>query len=129
MTTSITDIARTLVAQLEAGASQQEIANKLAAYLVDERRHNDVRAIMREVEKHMLSEHGRLYVRATSAHPLNDAQIQHITQIFGTQEGVREVVVETDIDSSVVGGVRCETANSRLDLTVRRQLQNLKTFA
>lgn len=129
MTATNADIARTIVAQLLSGTSRAEVATRLAAYLVEERRPNDLRGIMREVEKQMLSDHGRLYVRAVSRHPLSEEQTQTITQIFGTQPGVKEVVVETEIDTTVVGGVRCETANSRLDLTVRRQLQNLKTLA
>ena len=46
--------------------------------------------------------------------------------MFGSAEGVKKVIIEETIDKTVIGGVRCETAEKRLDLTVHRQLQRLK---
>lgn len=127
-TVSNSAIARTLIARLQAGEPMQDVSKKLAAYLIDERRQGEARTIIREVERRMLNEFGVLYVRATSAHALNQAQIATIQQTFmdHASGAANKVVVEQIIDPTVIGGVRCETADARLDLTVRRQLQQLK---
>lgn len=122
-------IARALLADLKAGKSTAELTSSLAAFLIEERRQGDARAIVREVERRLLCEDGILIVRVTTAHPLSAEQQKRIEAIFAGQPGVKKVQLETTINKGVIGGVRCETAEARLDLTVRRQLQRLTTVA
>lgn len=119
-------IARALLADIANGTSMTDATSSLAAYLIEERRVNDTSAIVRDVERQLLVSKGDLYVRATTATPLNSEMKDQIRAMFGSAEGVKKVIIEETIDKTVIGGVRCETAEKRLDLTVHRQLQRLK---
>ena len=119
-------IARALLADIANGTSMTDATSSLAAYLIEERRVNDTSAIVRDVERQLLVSKGELYVRATTATPLNSEMKDQIRAMFGSAEGVKKVIIEETIDKTVIGGVRCETAEKRLDLTVHRQLQRLK---
>ncbi|MEI6481098.1 MAG: F0F1 ATP synthase subunit delta [Candidatus Saccharibacteria bacterium] len=121
-----TTIARAVLADIARGASMQDVTKSLAAFLIEERRVADASAIVRDIERQLLVSKGELYVRATSATPLASDMLEQIKTMFNTSGDVKKVVIEETIDKTVIGGVRCETAEKRLDLTVHRQLQRLK---
>ncbi len=123
---SNTSLARATLAQLKSGKNMAQATKSLAAYLTLERRLGDSQAIIREVERILLSEDGKLYVHATSAFALSEVQMAEITKIFAEQTGAKDIIIHQTIDSDVIGGVRLQTADHQLDLTVQRQLQRLK---
>jgi len=47
-------VARAVVSELKAGRSIARVSASLASYLIDERRMNDVGAIIRDIEKQLL---------------------------------------------------------------------------
>ena len=61
-----------------------------------------------------------------SAHALSEAQKAQISTIFGKATDAKEIILQETIDPDVIGGVRLQTADHQLDLTVQRQLQRLK---
>lgn len=119
-------IAQALLTDLKSGKDYKKSVDSLAAYLVEEKRLVDLKAVIRDVEKILLSSEGTLYVHATSAFELDQKMVDEITDLFQKQSGAKKVIVEQTIDKSVIGGVRCETVDYTLDLTLRRQLQRLK---
>lgn len=119
-------IARALLADISAGKSAKTIATSLAAYLIEERRLNDVSAILRDLERQLMAKESKLYVHAETAHALAAQQVAEIAKIFTEATGAKEVIIQETINSDVIGGVRLTTADQQLDLTVRRQLQRLK---
>jgi ATP synthase F1 delta subunit len=122
-------VARAVVAELQAGRSMKRVSRSLASYLIEERRMNDVGAIIRDVEKQLLVQDETLYVHVTTAHGLSASTQKEITTMFAQKSDAKSVHIEETINPDVIGGVRCETAEHRLDLTVRRQLQRLKGSA
>jgi len=122
-------VARAVVAELKAGRSMKRVSKSLASYLIEERRMNDVGAIIRDVEKQLLVQDETLYVHVTTAHGLSASTQKEITTMFAQKSDAKRVHIEETINPDVIGGVRCETAEHRLDLTVRRQLQRLKGSA
>ena len=122
-------VARAVVSELKAGRSIARVSASLASYLIDERRMNDVGAIIRDIEKQLLVQDDTLYVHVTSAHDLSAAIKKEISDMFRDQSDAKHIRLEETINPDVIGGVRCETAEHRLDLTVRRQLQRLKGSA
>ena len=122
-------IAHAVVAELKAGRSMKRVSKSLASYLIEERRLNDVGAIIRDVEKQLLVQDKTLYVHVTTAHGLSASTAKEITSMFADTSEAKRVQIEETINPDVIGGVRCETAEHRLDLTVRRQLQRLKGSA
>ena len=122
-------IAHAVVAELKAGRSMKRVSKSLASYLIEERRLNDVGAIIRDVEKQLLVQDKTLYVDVTTAHGLSASTAKEITSMFADTSEAKRVQIEETINPDVIGGVRCETAEHLLDLTVRRQLQRLKGSA
>ena len=122
-------VARAVVAELKAGRSMKRVSKSLASYLIEERRMNDVGAIIRDVEKQLLVQDETLYVHVTTAHGLSASTQKELTTMFAQKSDAKRVHIEETINPDVIGGVRCETAEHRLDLTVRRQLQRLKGSA
>ena len=119
-------IARALLADLNNGKTMSSVTQSLAAYLIEENQLGSLGAILRDVERQLLRSEHKLYVRVESAHELSDETIGTIKKTFAGTTDAKHIIIEMTINPDVIGGVRCETAQQRLDLTVRRQLQRLK---
>lgn len=102
--------------------SQKRLTAALAKYLVQERRTHELDAIMREVQKQRLQK-GIEEIIITSAHPINDKTRRSISKLMGG----KKTIINQTIDKSVIGGVRLESSERMLDLTVRNRLDRLKT--
>jgi F0F1-type ATP synthase delta subunit len=124
--TSNTIIARAVLSRLNSGTSSAEISASLAAYLVEEKLSGNIGAITREIERQLLQDKNILYVHVTTAREIDQNLRSQIIDIFKKSSNAKDVVLEQTINPDVIGGVRCETAEEQLDLTVRRQLQRLK---
>jgi ATP synthase F1 delta subunit len=123
---SNTAIAKALIKQFKAGIKPEQIAEGLAAYLIEERRIGDKNAILRDVEKQMYLQESTLYIRTTSVNELTDEVKSSIEAIFNKSSDAKKIVISSEINKDVIGGVRCQTTDQVLDLTIRRQLQLLK---
>jgi F0F1-type ATP synthase delta subunit len=120
-------IARAVLAEIENGTHTDTVASSLAAYLIEEKKVGDLGAITREIERLLLKDRNKLYVHVTTAHAIDESVMATVRQTFTNTSNAKEVIIEHTINPDVIGGVRCETAEQRLDLTVRRQLQRLKS--
>ncbi|MCA9329549.1 ATP synthase F1 subunit delta [Candidatus Saccharibacteria bacterium] len=119
-------IADALLRQFRAGVEPGKIAEGLAAYLIEERRIGDKNAILRDVERQIYNLESTLYVRTASASELTTELNQKISEIFSKSTEAEKVIISSEINQDVIGGVRCQTTDLVLDLTIRRQLQQLK---
>lgn len=101
-------------------------AQEVAAYLVAERRVNELDSLLRDIMQYR-ADHGIVEVLAISAHPLTEAIRKQIeVQVRELYPAAEQVVITYQPDVSVVGGVRLELANQQLDLTVRNSLNRFK---
>lgn len=74
----------------------------------------------------MLDEHrGRQQVEVTSAVPLEDQELERITQ-FVANLIQKEVAVSTRVDESILGGIIIQIGDQLLDGSVRASLENLR---
>lgn len=119
-------IARALLALYNEGKKMDQLVRSLAAFLTTEHRQADAQAIVRELERLLLNTEGKLYIHASSAYALGEVQKAEISRIFNQQTTAKEVIIQETIDPDVIGGVRLQTADHQLDLTLQRQLQQLK---
>jgi F-type H+-transporting ATPase subunit delta len=115
------ELARYIADELKAGKDQARLTKHIAAYLVSERRSKELGAIMRKVTAIREQEQGILEATVTTAHPLSVSTKAHIKSLLG-----KKVVLNDVLDPSVVGGVRIETAERGIDVTVEHQLKQLK---
>ncbi len=121
---SRTEIAQAILA-MSATSSGKKLANEIAAYVIAERRTNELDAILREVNKLRGEQTGVVEATVTSAYPLNTKAKKDIKEILNQDK----LVINEVIDPSVIGGVRVETSERSLDLTVRNRLNKLKTMS
>jgi F0F1-type ATP synthase delta subunit len=101
-------------------------AQEIAAYLLSQHRTSQLESLLRDMMQYR-ADHGIVEVIATSAHPLDapgkaDIEAQ-VRQLY--PEAMR-VIITTEHDASVVGGVRLQLANQQLDLSVRAKLNRFK---
>lgn len=120
---SIRQIAEAVLA-LSKQQSEANLAKAIAAYVVAERRSADLSAIMREVAR-LRAQDGVTEATITTAVPATPAVKAEIKQLLGDKSAVLNEVV----DKNVIGGVRIESNDYYLDLTVRNRLNKLKVGA
>lgn len=120
MNTTRHDIAQAIL-QLSAVYSSEKVSKAVAAYLVRERRTAELDQIMREVVRLREQRDGQKEVDFTSAFALTPRIKKEMSRQLGDK-----VVINETIDKSVLGGVRVETNDTLLDLTVRSRLDRLR---
>lgn len=113
----------TVILELSEKTSEQKLAKVTASYLQQERRTGELDAIMREVKELRKKKTGLTEADVTSAFPIDATVKKQIKQLFG-----QNVLINETIDKSVIGGVRVETNEKYLDLTVRNRLNQLKSI-
>lgn len=116
-------IAQFAVAQLEAGASTQEVARKVASYLLDNRQSRELPSVLRAIEAE-LNQRGKSQVVITSAREVAENVKQELASLLGAPKPV----FYEEIDPKVIGGVKARFGESEIDLTVRGKLQRFKTI-
>lgn len=102
--------------------SDKKLTETVAAFLVENRRTSELDAIMREVSRQREQRDAVTEVTATSAFKLNDAARKTIKTLLGNNQ----LIINEVVDADVLGGVRLETSELQLDLTVRNRLNQLK---
>lgn len=112
--------------QLTSGASQKHTLMQLAAYLIENRRTNELTMITRDIAT-TLSDMGHLSGTITSAHKLTAATKKAIEAYAKQKTGAPHVELDTIVDESVLGGIKLELPGRELDTTVSRRLTLLKT--
>ena len=95
-----------------------------AAWLKDTGRGREASYLARDVAA-ALAKRGYVYVRVTTARPLEGIARKQVEAFVKAQTGARELELELTVEPALVGGVRIETPTQEIDATVR---QGLKKF-
>lgn len=103
--------------------NEKNLTNVVAAYLVHNRRSGDLDAVMRDVTYLREQRDNVTEVTATSAFKLDETARKNIKKVLGKDK----LIINEVVDPEVLGGVRLETSELQLDLTVRNRLNQLKT--
>jgi F0F1-type ATP synthase delta subunit len=120
--TTINDLAKYVVNEIESGTSISNISSKISAFLLEERRSRDFPAVLRAVDEE-LAKRGSAQVAITSAHEVTEETKKQLAELLG----VENPVFSEFIDESVIGGVKARSGETEIDLTVRARLNNFKT--
>ncbi|HET7302396.1 MAG TPA: F0F1 ATP synthase subunit delta [Candidatus Saccharimonadales bacterium] len=99
----------------------------LAAYLVDQRLTSDhyVTLIVRDIVREVFVQSGELLVEATTARPLTDALRHELVSTLRAHTGAKTVVLQEDVDPTLLGGFIARTPDAELDTSVRTTLKHL----
>lgn len=102
----------------------RNVAKPLAAYLVESKRTREVTLIVRDIEG-ALAQRGVLLADVASARELSSDTEHTITTYLQKKTSAKDVHLRQEIDESLLGGVRIETPDQRLDTTLRHRLDQL----
>lgn len=103
--------------------SKQDSAKEIAAYLSVNQRTSELDAIMRAVSEIQAEDSGLVEVTVTTAFPATNQVKQQVKTLIGA----KNIIINEVVDKSVIGGVRIESKDIDLDLTVRGRLDRFKT--
>ena len=107
--------------------SSEVLAQSVAALLIDTNKTSELDSLMRDVSEVRASRHGVVELTATSAFPLSESSLKQITGLVKNHFlTAKKVVINNEIDKSVIGGVNLKFANASLDMTVRSKLNKLR---
>lgn len=82
-------------------------------------------ACVRAYREQYNQDHGILSVRAVSAVPLSDAQMERLRQKLSAVTG-KSVVLENSVEPACLGGVRLDYDGKRIDGTVSHRLDAIR---
>lgn len=99
---------------------------QLAAYLVDTHRTKELPLVIRDIEFY-LAESGSVSGTITTAFDLTTETKKAIEKYVKQQTGAKDVLLDSIVDPTVLGGVKVSIPGHELDATVRRSLTILKT--
>jgi F0F1-type ATP synthase delta subunit len=122
---------RSKIAQLVADKTLQKGSSKrfnreLAAYLLNERRVNELDSLLRDVQ-HDWADAGYVEILARSARPLSPAVKTDIKRRIKQLYPKAKRIVITEIhDPAVVGGAKLQLADRQLDISVAADLARLR---
>lgn len=106
----------------------KHLAQEIAAYLLSENRAQELESLMRDVLAYRQAR-GIVEAVATSAHELSDQvrlDVAHLLKQHYPQ--AKHVVVRSNVDENVIGGLKVQMAHEQLDMSVRAQLDTFKRF-
>jgi F0F1-type ATP synthase delta subunit len=119
-------IAQTIADKTLSQGSNKQLSKEIAAYLISERRVNDLNSLLRDVQADWATA-GYVEVLASSAHPLTDKVKDDImVQMRPLYPNAKEIMITEVRDEKVIGGVRLSLASQQLDLTVEAKLNRFK---
>ena len=82
--------------------------------------------ILLKLEKVINKEEGRTVVRVSSAKKLDERTRTHLAHTFEKRSGAKEVVLIETLDDKLLGGMRLESGDEVIDLSVRNKIKKLK---
>ncbi len=119
-------LARYAAEQLLDGKSAKSVASQLAAAMVENGQSDNVDYLLSDVAAE-LEKQGALSVsKVTSATPLTNQLRRDLSAKLKKATAVKAVVLDEQVDKSLIGGLRVETSDRVWDTSLRRKLQQLK---
>lgn len=119
-------IALVIAEKLDKGQSLKSLSREVAAYLLTAGRSKELGPIMRDVIS-LRAEKGFVESTLTTAHELDSKAQKLVSDLIKTvRPGARHILIDHKKDESLIGGLKLDVVNQRLDLSVRAKLNRLK---
>lgn len=122
-------LATYIASELINGAAVKPLLQKAASYLVEHKQVGQAELLVRDLEAILARDHGVVLAQVISARELSAALLKNIEQFVKSSESAKQVEVATSVDPSLLGGVIIRTPRAELDTTVRKQLNDLRSYA
>jgi F-type H+-transporting ATPase subunit delta len=119
-------LARYSADQLQKGISASKLASQLASVMIESKLSKQTDFLVNDIISE-LEQRGRLTAASiTSARPLSENLETELKTALKKLVQVETVLLNNEVDKSVLGGVRIETPTRVWDSTVARQLRDLR---
>lgn len=102
----------------------RDLVKPLAAYLIETGRVREASLIVRDIES-ALAERGILFADIFSSHDLTDDTKKAVVDYLKDKTKAKDIHLRSSVDEALLGGVRIETPDQRLDSTLRHRLNQL----
>lgn len=109
----------------ELQAGHKDVAKKLAAFLVENRRVRELDLIVRDIEE-ALAERGVLLADIASSRKLSTEAAKAVEAYLKKTTEVKTVKLRETVDPTLLGGVRVALPGRELDATLRHRISQLK---
>ena len=120
------NLARYAANRLLAGDSAPKVAKAVASVLAQDKRLNEAELLLADINFELESRGKVATALVTAANDLGDKLRIEIKSLVKKASKVDRVILNEQIDKSVIGGLRIETATRIWDKTVARQLSDLR---
>ncbi len=101
-----------------------DLTQNFLGVLAQNRRLSQLPAVIRAFRQIAAAQRGEVTAEVTSAHALNDAQIDQLKQKLTAREG-RTVKITTNVDPDLLGGIVVTIGSKRIDGSIRTRLNSL----
>ena len=112
--------------QLSLGASASSVARQLAAVLSQSGMNEQAQFLINDIVWELEQRKELVVGRVTSAHKLSQPLESELLSEIKKVTKAKHVTLEKNIDKSVLGGLRVETASRVWDYSVARKLSELR---
>ncbi len=102
------------------------VARNFVLYLLERNRINALSGILGEFERRVDEAHGRVRAEIRSATPMDAATTQRVEAALKSATGAKEVILETHVDASLIGGTVTRVGNKVLDNSIRHQIDSIR---
>lgn len=118
-------LARGFVAHLKNGKDPKQLINMLAAEIVETKQVNQVGLIISEISREMEIQLSTTNAKVYSAHEMSSAIKLEVAKLVKETSGTDKVIIDEVIEPSLLGGVKIETPEREIDLSVRHKLDTI----
>jgi F0F1-type ATP synthase delta subunit len=112
--------------QFAKGGDKTKLIKQLAAFLIDNKRTNELDLILRDIEYQLLRR-GIVLARVTSAFELAAETRVEITKMVKDKTHATTIELQQFIEPTLLGGVKLDLPGMQLDNTISRRLTTLRT--
>lgn len=122
-------LARYATDRLQAGDPANKVAKAVVSVLLEDKRLGETELLLADINFELENRGKVSTALVTAVNELNDKLRSEIKSLVKKSLKVEQVILNEQVDKTLIGGLRIETATLIWDKTVARQLNELrKTF-
>ncbi len=119
-------LARWAADQLQAGADPKQIGQKLASILVETGLKNQTEYLLDDILFELEDRQKLSTATVTTARPISKELEDQLREAIKKSTNTDQVLIENNVDKTVIGGVRIQTPTKVWDGTVSKKLADLR---
>jgi F0F1-type ATP synthase delta subunit len=124
--TSRRPVVSALINMIDNGSTMSDIAQVLAAYLVENHQARQAELYLRDIRRALANRFGHVSVEVQSARQLDQSTERQIAELIKRRTNNDQVETIKTVDNSLIGGVVISTTDDELDASIHRKLQKLR---